>query len=94
MGMAMVDNRIASKYEEYERRRLSKRRKRDIGAGRKFKLELKDRFLMLLVYYRLYITYTFSGFLFDLDQWYVSGIDSGRSAGISELSYNPYNFTL
>ncbi len=58
---------IASKYEEYERRRLSKRRKRDIGAGRKFKLELKDRFLMLLVYYRLYITYTFS-FLFDLDQ--------------------------
>ncbi len=59
---------IASKYE-YERRRLSKRRrKRDIGAGRKFKLELKDRFLMLLVYYRLYITYTFSGFLFDLDQ--------------------------
>ena len=52
---------IASKHE-YERRRLSERRKRDIGAGRKFKLELKDRFLMLLVYYRLYITYTFSGF--------------------------------
>jgi hypothetical protein len=24
--------------------------------------------LMLLVYYRLYITYTLSGFLFDLDQ--------------------------
>ena len=63
-----IYRKIASKYEEYERRRLSKRRKRDIGAGRKFKLELKDRFLMLLVYYRLYITYTFSGFLFDLDQ--------------------------
>ena len=29
---------------------------------------LKDRFLMLLVYYRLYITYTLAGFLFDLDQ--------------------------
>ena len=52
---------IASKHE-YERRRLSERRKRDIGVGRKFKLEIKDRFLMLLVYYRLYITYTFSGF--------------------------------
>ncbi len=52
---------------KYERRRLSERRKRDFGAGRKFKLELKDRFLMLLVYYRLYITYTLS-FLFDLDQ--------------------------
>ena len=35
--------------------------------GRKFKLELKDRFLVHLVYYRLYITYTLS-FLFDLDQ--------------------------
>ena len=38
------------------------------GAGRHFKLDVKDRFLMLLVYYRLYITYTLAGFLFDLDQ--------------------------
>ncbi len=60
---------IASKYEEYERKRLSKRkRERDVGAGRSFKLELGERFLMLLVYYRLYITYTLSGFLFNLDQ--------------------------
>ena len=33
-----------------------------------FKLDLENRFLMLLVYYRLYITYTLAGFLFDLDQ--------------------------
>ncbi len=61
---------IESKYGEYERKRLSKRkrRERDVGAGRPFKLELKNRFLMLLVYYRLYITYTLSAFLFDLDQ--------------------------
>ena len=39
-----------------------------MGAGRPFKLDLKNRFLMLLVYYRLYITYTLAGFLFDLDQ--------------------------
>ena len=39
-----------------------------MGAGRRFKLDLKDRFLMLLVYYRLYITYTLAGFLFNLDQ--------------------------
>ena len=58
---------ITSRYE-YERRRLSERRKRDIDAGRKFKLGLKDRFLMLLVYYRLYITYTLSGFLLDPGQ--------------------------
>jgi hypothetical protein len=44
-------------------------RKRNIGAeGRLFKLDLRDRFLMLLVYYRLYITYTLAGFLFNLDQ--------------------------
>ncbi len=51
-------------------KRLSKRkdREREIGAGRHFKLDVKNRFLMLLVYYRLYITYTLAGFLFDLDQ--------------------------
>ncbi len=43
-------------------------RKRKSGAGRHFKLDLKDRFVMILVYYRLYITYTLAGFLFDLDQ--------------------------
>jgi hypothetical protein len=66
----IYDKKLAKKYAKYEIQRLSERidRKRDIGAGRPFKLDLKDRFLMLLVYYRLYITYTLSGFLFDLDQ--------------------------
>jgi hypothetical protein len=61
---------ITKRYRDYELQRLSKRkdRKRDTGAGRHFKLDVKDRFLMLLVYYRLYITYTLAGFLFDLDQ--------------------------
>ena len=62
---------IESKYNEHERRRrLSNRknRQRDVGAGRPFKLKVKERFLMLLIYYRLYITFTLSGFLFDLDQ--------------------------
>jgi len=40
-----------------------------IGAGGPFKMDLRNRFVMLLVYYRLYITYTLAdGFLFDLDQ--------------------------
>ena len=63
--------KIAKKYTKHELQRLSKRnkdRERNIGAGRSFKIDLKNRFLMLLVYYRLYITYTLSGFLFDLDQ--------------------------
>ncbi|MBV9667040.1 MAG: transposase family protein [Nitrososphaeraceae archaeon] len=60
---------IESKYALHERKRISKRkRQRDMGAGRPFKLKVKERFLMLLVYYRLYITFTLSGFLFDLDQ--------------------------
>ena len=62
---------ISKRYEKYEIQRLSKRknkRERSIGAGRHFKLDVKNRFLMLLVYYRLYITDTLAGFLFDLDQ--------------------------
>ena len=60
---------IESKYNEHERKRLSRtKRERKVGAGRPFKLKVRERFLMLLVYYRLYITYTLSGFLFDLDQ--------------------------
>ena len=62
---------IESTYNEHERKRLSRRkRERKVGAaGRSFKLKVKERFfLILLVYYRLYITYTLSGFLFDLDQ--------------------------
>lgn len=52
-------------------KRLSTKRKdreRAIGAGRNFKLEVNNRFLMILIYYRLYITYTLTGFLFNLDQ--------------------------
>jgi hypothetical protein len=63
---------IESRYNEYEVKRLSKRKKRRIRpvgmGGRHFKHPVRDRFLMLLVYYRLYITHTLSGFLFDLDQ--------------------------
>ena len=60
---------ISKKYNKHEIKRLSKRknRERSTGAGRPFKLDVRDRFLMLLVYYRLYITYTLAGFLFDLD---------------------------
>ena len=65
-----IYDEIAKRYVKHEIQRLSKRkyRKRDIGAGRHFTLDTRDRFLMLLVYYRLYITYTLAGFLFDLYQ--------------------------
>jgi hypothetical protein len=63
-----VYDALESEYDDYERERLSReKRKNEIGGGRPFKLELQDRLLMLLVYYRLYVTSTLLGFLFDLD---------------------------
>jgi hypothetical protein len=68
----IFDKEITKRYAKHEIQRLSKRknnRERDVGAaGRPFKLDLKNRFVMLLAYYRLYITYTLAGFLFELDQ--------------------------
>jgi Helix-turn-helix of DDE superfamily endonuclease len=69
----IYNEEITKKYHKYEIQSLSsiKRkaiREREIGAGRPFKLDVKDRSLMLLVYYRLYITYTLAGFLNGLDQ--------------------------
>ena len=67
----IYDKEIKKRYHDYEIKRLStkrKDRKRDTGAGRPFKIDVRDRCIMLLVYYRLYITYTLAGFLFDLDQ--------------------------
>jgi len=46
-------NEISKRYHKHEIKRLSKRkdRERRYGAGRHFKLDTRDRFLMLLVYY-------------------------------------------
>lgn len=59
--------KVKSRHNEFESKRLSSaNRKRDIGAGHPFKLELRDRLLMFLTYYRLYVTSTMIGFLLDL----------------------------
>lgn len=64
-----VHSNVEAKYDEYETKRLSrKNRKRKVGAGHPYKLPLQERLLMFLVYYRLYITSTLTGVLFDLDQ--------------------------
>lgn len=55
-------------YEQAEARRKDRPgRKRRPGAGRKHALELGDRLLMLLIYYRTYATHAFLGFLFGVD---------------------------
>jgi len=59
---------LEQQYPKYEQKRLRrKNRKRAIGAGRKFKLPVKERMLMFLFYYRLYTNLALAGFLFDLD---------------------------
>jgi hypothetical protein len=67
----IYNKEIIKRYDKHEIKQLSERkfRKRKFGAiGRHFKLNVKNRFLILLVYcYRLYITYTLAGFLFNLD---------------------------
>ena len=70
-------------------KRLSKRkdRKQDTNAARNFKLDIKDRFLMLLVYYHLYITYTLAGFLFDLVQSNICRYSKDRKFSKAMLTY-------
>ena len=64
-----LSSEIEKEYKRTEQRRLSrKKRERKIGAGRRFALPVRDRLMMLLVYYRMYITYELAGHLFGLDQ--------------------------
>ena len=46
---------------------LQRKRKRAPRSGNDFTLELEDRLLMLLIYYRTYVTHVFLGFLFHMD---------------------------
>src|SRR3954470_11791379 len=80
----IYNKQIVKRYAKHEIKRLSKRenRKQSTDAGRHFKLDLKDRFVMLLVYYRLYITYTLAGFLFDLDQSSICSRDIQKIEGL------------
>jgi len=59
---------LTPRYQEAEARRKARPgRKRKPGAGRKHVLPLGDRLLMLLVYYRTYVSHAFLAFLFGLD---------------------------
>jgi hypothetical protein len=59
---------LAPRYEQADARRKARPgRKRKPGGGRKHALVLADRLLMLLIYYRTYVTHAFLGFLFSID---------------------------
>ena len=59
---------LAPRYEQADAKRKDRPgRRRKPGAGRKHALDLADRLLMLLIYYRTYTTHAFLGFLFGVD---------------------------
>src|SRR3954467_7823051 len=59
---------LKPRYHQADARRKDRPgRKRKPGAGRKHTLGLADRMLMLLIYYRTYVTHAFLGFLFWVD---------------------------
>jgi hypothetical protein len=59
---------LTPRYELADARRKDRPgRRRRPGAGRKHALALADRLLMLLIYYRTYVTHAFLGFLFGVD---------------------------
>lgn len=63
-----IYHQLTPLYNASEHKRLRRdNRQRAIGGGNKFKLELEDRLLMLLMYYRLYVTHAFLGFIFGID---------------------------
>ncbi len=54
--------------EARQKRQQRQRRRRRPGAGRKRKLALADRLLVMRIYYRTYVTQDFLGFLFGIDK--------------------------
>jgi hypothetical protein len=63
-----IFSRLKPIYGAWNGKRLDwKGRKRKVGGGMQFALPLEDRLLMLLLYYRTYITHVFLGFIFGID---------------------------
>lgn len=60
---------IAPLVEQAEfKRKYNSKRQRKIGGGAQYTLHLKDRLLMTLIYYRVYTTQDFLGFVFGLNR--------------------------
>jgi hypothetical protein len=59
---------LTPRYDQADAKRKDRPgRRRKPGAGRKHALDLSDRLLMLLIYYRTYVSHAFLGFLFGVD---------------------------
>ena len=63
-----IVKQLQPKYDQWnDDRRTRPGRKRIVGGGRQFHLELEDKLLMLLFYYRTYSTHVLLGLLFGID---------------------------
>lgn len=71
----VLADQIEPLWQEAEKRRLSRpNRKRALGGGRQYHGEqLEDKVLLVFVFYRLYLSHDFLGFLFGFD-----GTNAGR----------------
>lgn len=66
---AKLHRQLAENYDARNRQRLARAdREREIGGGGKFQHSLADRLLMLLIYYRTYVSQEFLSVLFDCNQ--------------------------
>jgi hypothetical protein len=64
-----LNQQIKENYPSFEQKRLNRlNRKRAIGAGHPYNLNLTDRLLMLLIYYHLYLSSNLMAYLFNLNQ--------------------------
>jgi len=64
-----INQVLNEKYVTHEQKRLTRtNRKRNIGAGHPFTLNLTDRLLMLLIYYKPYTSSTLLSYLFGISQ--------------------------
>ena len=63
---------VQSEQQANDYLRQAKQRQRAPGGGRFPKLVLEDQVMVVLIYYRLYITQLLLGYLFDLDDSNVS----------------------
>ena len=78
MGMSLQEfdlllAKVEKAHPEAERERLSKRpRRRVVGAGRRFALDLRNRVLLLLFYYRMYAAQDVAAEVFGAGQATIS----------------------
>lgn len=77
IGMALVEfDKFYVEFETAHTERLAsstttrgkKKRQRGVGAGRKYKYDLRDRLLMTLFWLKAYTTYELLGFFYDLNK--------------------------